>query len=147
MHFSRYSWIFHMFHSLTSCFSEGGQVCHFEYAHVSSYFNNTTAKFAIRSMSFFQTFRNFPFIPIILADEKALSSKNPRGYIFIQSRAAMTLIYFYFHACLFFYRIVDNPLLLIKERIPHRTFRKVLAAVTFSTTVVILFSLIKRESF
>lgn len=45
-------------------------------ARLSSNFNNLTTKFVERSISFFQAFRrNFPFIPIVLADESARAWK------------------------------------------------------------------------
>lgn len=63
-----------------------------------SNFNNPTAKFAERSISFFQAFRrNFPFVPIILADERARARKI-RGDTLSFSRAVTALIHFYFYA-------------------------------------------------
>jgi len=141
MHFSQYSWIFHMFHSLTSCFSEGAQAISNTrtFLPISTIQQQNSSKdrchFSKRSTIFLS-------FPSFSRTRKPWARKIRRD-TFSFNRTAATLIHFYFYACPFFYRIVDNSLLLIKERIPHRTFRKVLAA--FST-VIILFSLIKREN-
>lgn len=113
-------------------FLRSARVCRSEHARVSSNFNNPTAKFAERGRYHFSKrtaaiFLSFPSFSRVREPEQEKSA----GIRFHSATLPWLLSISVF--TLAPYWTTDNPPFLIKERyVPRRSFRKVLAAETFS---------------